>query len=81
MSAFTVRLPDDVTALLDALAAKLDRSRSYVAAQAIGDFVTRETWQLVEIEAGLEEAKRGDFATEAELAEVLNRYGVPPAET
>jgi plasmid stabilization system protein ParE len=32
MSAFTVRLPEDVTAKLDALAAKLDGSRSYVAA-------------------------------------------------
>ena len=79
MSAFTVRLPDEVTAQLDALAAKLDRSRSYVAAQAIGDFVAREAWQLAEIEAGLEDAKRGDFASEAEVAEVIDRYAPWPA--
>ena len=53
MSAFTVRLPDAVSKKLDALAAKLDRSRSYVAAQAIEDFVAREAWQLADIEAGL----------------------------
>ena len=74
MSAFTVRLPDDVTKKLDALAEKLDRSRSYVAAQAIGDYVTREAWQLADIEAGLREAERGDFATEAEVAATIARY-------
>jgi predicted transcriptional regulator len=74
MSAFTVRLPDDVTEKLDALATKLDRSRSYVAAQAIGDFVAREAWQLADIEAGLREAERGDFASDAEVASVIAKF-------
>ena len=74
MSAFTVRLPDDVTEKLDALAAKLDRSRSYVAAQAIGDFVAREEWQLADIEAGVREADKGDFATEPEGAATIAKY-------
>ena len=77
MSAFTVRLPDDVADKLDALAAKLDRSRSYVAAQAIGDFVAREEWQLADIEAGLREADRGDFATDAEVAATIAKYTRP----
>ena len=74
MSAFTVRLPDDVARRLDALASKLDRSRSYVAAKAIDDFVTREAWQLADIEAGLREADRGDFATEAEVAATIAKF-------
>ena len=74
MSAFTVRLPDDVTKKLDALAAKLDRSRSYVAAQAIGDFIEREEWQLADIEAGLREADRGEFATDAQVAATIAKY-------
>jgi predicted transcriptional regulator len=74
MSAFTVRLPDDVAEKLDALAAKLDRSRSYVAAQAIGDFVAREEWQLADIEAGLREARKGDFASDAEVAAVIAKF-------
>ena len=74
MSAFTVRLPDDVAEKLDALAVKLDRSRSYVAAQAISDFVEREGWQLADIEAGLREADKGDFATDAEVAATIARY-------
>ena len=74
MSAFTVRLPEEVTKRLDALAAKLDRSRSYVAAQAIGDYVAREEWQLADIEAGLDEARKGDFASEAEVAATIAKY-------
>jgi predicted transcriptional regulator len=63
-----------VTEKLDALASKLDRSRSYVATQAISDFIARECWQLAEIEAGLEEAQRGDFASDADMAAVVGRY-------
>jgi predicted transcriptional regulator len=74
MSAFTVRLPDDVTKKLDALATKLDRSRSYVAAQAIGDFVAREEWQLADIESGLREADKGDFATDAQVVATIAKY-------
>lgn len=74
MSAFTVRLPDDVAKKLDALAAKLDRSRSYVAAQAIGDFVAREELQLADIDAGLREAESGDFATDAQVAATIAKY-------
>jgi predicted transcriptional regulator len=74
MSAFTVRLPDDIAKKLDALAAKLDRSRSYVAAQAIDDFVTREAWQLADIEAGLREAERGDFASDTEVSATIAKY-------
>ncbi|MBE1706191.1 MULTISPECIES: CopG family ribbon-helix-helix protein [Mesorhizobium] len=77
MTAFTVRLSDDTTDRLDQLAEKLDRSRSYVAAQAIEDFVTRQEWQLAEIEAGLAEAERGEFANEQELAAVIAKYIKP----
>jgi predicted transcriptional regulator len=74
MTVFTVRLPDDVARKLDALAEKLDRSRSYIAAQAIGDYVTRETWQLADIEAGLRAAERGDFATDVEVAATIAKF-------
>ncbi|MCA0032522.1 CopG family ribbon-helix-helix protein [Mesorhizobium sp. B263B2A] len=77
MTAFTVRLPDDTANRLDQLAEKLDRSRSYMAAQAIEDFVTRQEWQLAEIEAGLAEAERGEFANAQELAAVIGKYIKP----
>ena len=74
MTAFTVRLPDEVAVKLDQLAEKLDRSRSYMAARAIEDFVAREEWQLAEIEAGLAEADRCEFGTPEELANIVGKY-------
>ena len=74
MTAFTVRVPDETADKLDRLAEKLDRSRAYVAAQAIEAYVEREAWQLAEIEAGLAEADAGDFADRDDLARVVAKY-------
>jgi len=80
MSAFTVRVPDEIAERLDRLADKHDRSRSYMAARAIEDFVAREEWQLAEIEAGLVEARSGQFASANDVAHVIARYVQPARE-
>ncbi|WP_117193144.1 CopG family ribbon-helix-helix protein [Rhizobium terrae] len=74
MTAFTIRVPDEVADRLNKIAQKLDRSRSYMAAQAIEDFVSREEWQLAEIEAGIAEADRGEFASNDDVARVVAKY-------
>ncbi|MBZ7927198.1 hypothetical protein LAC81_35225 (plasmid) [Ensifer adhaerens] len=52
----------------------MDRSRSYMAAEAIEAFVEQQEWQLVEIEAGLAEADRGEFARDEDVAKVVGKY-------
>jgi len=42
----------------------MDRSRSFVAAQAIQEFVTLNEWQIGEIKKALVEADRGDIASD-----------------
>jgi predicted transcriptional regulator len=74
MTAFTIRVPDEVADRLNQIAQKLDRSRSYMAAQAIEDFVSREEWQLAEIEAGIAEANRGEFASDDDVSRVVRKY-------
>ncbi len=74
MTAFRVRVSDETASKLDQIAEKLDRSRSYMAAQAIEDYVAREEWQIAEIEAGLAEANRGEFASDEEMAKVIRKY-------
>ncbi|MGF0538053.1 CopG family ribbon-helix-helix protein [Agrobacterium sp. ES01] len=75
MNQITVVIPEETAARLDRLAEKLARSSDSVAADAIRDFVAREEWQLEEIEAGLAEAERGDFASDDEVHAVLARCG------
>lgn len=40
----------------------------------VADDVATKLEQLAEIEAGLAEADRGEFATDAELASVIEKY-------
>ncbi|MER9235246.1 CopG family ribbon-helix-helix protein [Mesorhizobium sp. M0622] len=80
MIAFTVRVPEETADRLALLAEKLHRSRSDVAVRAIEDFVAREEWQLAEIEAGLAEAQRGDFASDRDVAAVFGKYAKPTSQ-
>ena len=73
-AAFTVRVKDETASKLDQLAEKLDRSRSYMADEAIEAFVEQQEWQLAEIETGLAEADRGEFASEEDVAKVVTKY-------
>ena len=73
-AAFTVRVKDETASKLDQLAEKLDRSPSYRAAEAIEAFVEQQEWQLAEIEAGLTEADRGEFASDEDVAKVVRKY-------
>ncbi|KAA3507500.1 CopG family ribbon-helix-helix protein [Agrobacterium rosae] len=74
MTAFTIRVPDEVANRLNEIAQKLDRSRSYMAAQAVENFVSREEWQLAEIEAGIAEADRGEVASDEDVARVIGKH-------
>ncbi|WP_294534430.1 CopG family ribbon-helix-helix protein [uncultured Rhodoblastus sp.] len=71
---FTVRLDDSTLNALDRLAEKTDRSRNWLVARAVEDFVALNAWQVGKIEAGLAAADRGDFASDAELARVRKKF-------
>ncbi|MBW9118348.1 CopG family ribbon-helix-helix protein [Rhizobium cauense] len=73
-AAFTVRVSDETASKLNQIAEKLDRSRAYMAAEAIEAFVEQQEWQLAEIEAGLDEADRGEFASTEDVAKVVGKY-------
>ena len=73
-AAFTLRLDDDTLKALDRLAQRTDRSRSWLAARAIEEFIALNAWQIEKIEAGINAADRGDFADDREVARVLGKY-------
>lgn len=51
--AFTVRVPTEVKAKFEALAQSTNRTRSWLAAQAIALYVEQESWQIREIEEAI----------------------------
>ena len=70
----TVRLTDDVKEKLDKLARSTRRNRSFLAAEAIEDYVNLNAWQVAEIETAIEEADAGDFADESEVAATFSKW-------
>ena len=73
-AAFTIRLDDEMLAKLDALAADTDRSRNWLAAKAIESYVEQNEWQIARIKDGLAQADRGEFASEAQVKAVFDKY-------
>ena len=69
-----MRLPDELSDQLDALAAATDRSKSFLAGQAIRDFIERESWQIAEITQAIHEADAGEFASDDELNAVSAKW-------
>ena len=75
----TVRLEDDVKDRLDVLAEATHRSKSFLAAQAIREFVEINEWQIQETRAALAEARAGDFASDKEVQALAKKWRVTRA--
>jgi len=72
-SVLTLRLDAKLKNQLDRLSKSMNRSRSFVAAQAIQEFVSVNEWQIGEIKKALVEADRGDFASDKEMQQTIRR--------
>ncbi|MCY1541894.1 hypothetical protein D9M68_776080 [compost metagenome] len=72
----TIRLEEDTKARLDALTDSTNRSRSFLAAEAIREYIELNEWQTREIQTALKEADNGDFASLAEVEALRNKWSV-----
>ena len=70
-----VRLPATLYQQLEDLARATERTKSYVTLEALSSYLATQGWQVQDIEAGLAEADRGEFASDAEVAAVFARHG------
>jgi RHH-type rel operon transcriptional repressor/antitoxin RelB len=70
-----VRLPMNVYQGLEDLAKATARTKSFVTLEALSTYLEAQSWQVQDVEAGLTEAGRGEFATDAEVKAVFAKYG------
>lgn len=75
-AAFTVRLDETTLGALDQLAEKTERSRNWLVAKAVEDYIARNAWQVGKIEAGIAAADRGEFASDDEVARLRKKFAV-----
>lgn len=69
-----LRLDEPTLAALDELARKTDRSRDWLVARAIENFIAYDDWRIRKIEEGIDAAEGGDFASEEEVARVRRKF-------
>lgn len=70
----TLRLDSALRSKLDKLAAATRRSRSFLAAEAIRDYLALNSWQIEEIHRAIAEADRGEFASEREVQRIAKKW-------
>lgn len=75
----TIRIDDELKNRLDQLANATNRSKSFLAAEAIHDFIELNEWQIKEIKDSLLEAETGDFADDNEVEKTFRKWGVNAA--
>lgn len=71
----SIRLNSETKKRLDALAKRSQRSKSFLAAEAIAAYVESEEWQLGEIHAGLTDLKSGEVVSHEKVSKWLQAWG------
>jgi RHH-type transcriptional regulator, rel operon repressor / antitoxin RelB len=70
----TIRVDRKTKTRLEKLAKAMERTKSYVAAEAIRSYVELNEWQITEIGAAVKEADAADFASEKEVQAVMKKW-------
>lgn len=60
---------------IDALASHMKRSRNWHINEAMENFLAYNKWFVKEVEKGLNDAAKGNFATDEEVSSVFRKYG------
>lgn len=71
----SVRVPIETAQRLKALAEAMQRSKSFLGAQAIEEFVAAHEWQLAAIREGIDAADAGDVVEHAKVAGWVESWG------
>lgn len=71
----SVRIDTQTKKRLEALAKRARRSKSFLAAEAIAAFVEAESWQLDEVQAGIDELDAGRGVPHKDVANWVRSWG------
>jgi RHH-type rel operon transcriptional repressor/antitoxin RelB len=70
----TLRLDPKLKKQLEKLAEATQRSKSFLAAEAIREYLALNDWQISEIKKAIQEADRGEFASEQDVQKVMKKW-------
>ncbi|MBB3977312.1 putative transcriptional regulator [Rhizobium azooxidifex] len=71
----SLRVSDEMKDRLDQLAAATRRPRSFLAQEALAEYLDRHGWQVAAIDEAVEAAGDGQFASHEAVADWLSSWG------
>src|SRR5262249_11426579 len=71
----TVRLAPDVKRRLESVALRVRRSKSFLAAEAIEEFLAVQEWQIAAIKEGIAAADRGELIPHKDVRPWVPSFG------
>jgi Predicted transcriptional regulator len=74
-STISARIDAKTAKKLEKLSEATNRSKSFLASEAIHKYVEEQTWQIEAIKEGIKEADKGNFATDKEVKKVFSKWG------
>jgi RHH-type rel operon transcriptional repressor/antitoxin RelB len=72
---FTVRVEPDVKKRLERLAKSTGRSRSFLAAEALSEYLDVNEWQVAGVRRAMASLDRGDGVPHQEVKDWVNSWG------
>ena len=73
LKTISFRIRPETVETLDALAATMDRDRTYLLNEAVEHYLKLNEYHIKLIEKGLRAAERGDFVPDAEMKRLIAR--------
>lgn len=70
-----VRLPEALYNQIEELSKATARTKSFLAIDALTNYVQSEAWQIRDIHQGIQEADAGEFASDQQVKAVFTKYG------
>ena len=70
-----VRLPEALYKQIEELSKATARTKSFLAIDALTNYVQNESWQIRDIDQGIQEADAGEFASAKQVNAVFAKYG------
>jgi RHH-type transcriptional regulator, rel operon repressor / antitoxin RelB len=71
----SLRISDETKNRLDRLASSSKRSRSFITAEALNEYLARNEWQVAAIDEAVLEANKGIFVSNEKVTEWLKSWG------
>lgn len=73
-SQVSIRMPGELKGQMETYARLTGRTMSYVATEAVGEYLSWRIAQVEDLEEAVVAAERGEFASDEEVSAVLAKY-------